>query len=394
MKKYLNLFVFVLLAILVVIFTNGFLNTYFQQDEWNGFGVIITLVHKPIWAWFNLATSLHFFPLNSLTWLMMYRVFEYNAQYYILTAILIHIIASFLVFVLAKKLSASTFVGILTAVLFATNSRARTAFLHLGVFSNTVPFFIFVILFFIYLFNIAKKTIYGFKEAIVLLLLFFSAVFFREEGVILIPLLPAFLYIYNKAALNRKNIKFFVVFYGFSAAFFVYRIFLQFITPHADQISGKSFFLTYLYNALTFPFKLIVQNIADGYYDVMLFVIKHYSILYPFEIPFQVVTTILFDLAILLLFIIITFLFFIVTKGIKDKSFWKHIQFFLFFILINAGMLATIGRRMERIEERYLYLSGFAVLFLLSLIAYKIYNTNTGNKLLNLSKKIIVTGII
>ncbi len=391
MKKYLNLFVFAFLAILIVIFTNGFLNTYFQQDEWNGFGVIITLANKPIWAWFNLATSLHFFPLNSLTWLMMYRVFEYNAVYYILTAIIIHIIASFLVFILAKKLSSSMFVGVLTAVLFATNSRARTAFLHLGVFSNTVPFFIFVILFFIYLLNIAKKSVYGIKEAVILLLLFFSAVFFREEGVILIPLLPAFLYVYNKVALNKKNIKFFLVFYGFSTAFFIYRIYLQFITPHADQISGKSFFLTYLYNALTFPFKLIVQNIVDGYYDVMLFVIKHYNVIYPFEIPFQVVTTVLFDLAILLLFIIIAFLFIIFTKGIKDKVFWKHIQFFLFFILINAGMLATIGRRMERIEERYLYLSGFAVLFIFSLIAYKIYTTKTGNKLYNLGKKLFVS---
>ncbi len=393
-KKYKNLLFFIFLLVICIFYQWGFWNTYFAQDEWNGFGVAIFHAHQPLWQWFNMSTSLHFFPFNILSWLGMYKAFGYQVEYYVLVAILLQTIASYLVFVLTSKLSKSNLVAVLTALLFLTNSRSRTAFLHLGVYLNTIPFFIFIILFFIYLAKIIKKPQLGLKDAVVLLKLFFCSAFFREEGVILIPLLPVFLFIYNKKAFAKENIKFFVVFYTFAISFLIYRVFLQLANPGADSISSRTFFQTYLYNVTTFPYKLFVQNIIDGYYTVQLFVINSVSFLYPTKLPFEAVNTALLDFVFLIIFNIFAVAFFIITRNVKDKLFWKNIIFCCILVVFNAGILAAIGRSMVRIEERYLYFSGFAVLFIVSLLLVHIYNNKSRNYFLSLAKKAGVLVII
>lgn len=392
MKK--NIFIFLVLLALVIFFEWGFWNTYFVQDEWNGFGVVVAMSQKPISSWFNLSTSLHFFPLNIFSWFMMYRAFQYNAQYYALMAIFLQSVASFLVYILTKKLSKNSMVGILTAVLFLTNSRARTAFIHLGVFLNTIPFFIFVISFFFYLTHIVDRVYYGIKDAAILLALFLLAVLYREEGIILIPLLPIYLYIYNKRSLNKKNLKFFITFYGGTVAFFIYRIILQLTTTNADSISSQGYLNTVLYNGLTFPWKLIVQNILDGYYFVQLFLLEHPRYIYPVALPPEIINSLFLDLALFILFVSFVFIFFIINRNNKDRIFWKNTLFSLFFILFSSIALASIGRIMFRVEERYLYLSGFAVLFILASTFAYLFNIKSKSTFLNLGAKALVIALV
>lgn len=357
-----NISVFLGLFGVSVFYYWGLWKTYFVQDEWNGFGVVINMAHQPFSSWFNISTSLHFFPLNIFSWLSMYRIFGYNSFYYGWASLLLHVVAAFLVYVLARKLSKSTWIGLLTSLLFLTNSKARAAVTYLGVFLNTLPFFIFVILFFIYLATLIKKTKYGFKEAFVLFFLFLCAVLFREEAVILMLLMPIFLLIYRRQALSVKNLRFFITFYVASVCFLVYRIAIQLTGKNADSISNESFFKTYIYNAATFPYKLLVQNILDGYFQVQLFLINH-----P-KIPLSL------DAALFLLFVFIGGIILFVLVKSKNMTFRRNVYFSLVLILLNGLILATIGRTMIRVEERYLYLSGFAVAFLLSLIVSRIFS--------------------
>lgn len=386
--------ILILFLVICVVYEWGFWNTYFAQDEWNGFGVVLFHAHQPILEWFNISTSLHFFPFNILAWLGMFRLFQYNAEYYAVLAILLQAIAAYVAYRLAFLLSKSFPVAFLTGVLFLTNARSRTAFLHLGVFLNTLPFFIFSILFFLYLSKIARKSVFRVRDAFVLLALFLTAVFFREEAVILIPLLSVFLFIYNKKSISRANIKFFTVFYFFTFCFLVYRVGLQVLNPGADSISSRSFFQTYLYNLSTFPYKLIVQNIIDGYYVVQLFVINTVSRIYPAALPFESINTALLDFSFLVVFNIFAVLFFLITKNNKDKLFWKNVLFCGILVVFNAGVLAAIGRPMVRIEERYLYFSGFAVLFIFSLLIVYLYKLKTKIFILDLVLKMSVLAII
>src|SRR5579862_3992486 len=121
MKK--NSVVFFCLAILIFIYTQGLFNTYFQQDEWNGFGLVISLSHMSWWSWFGIIGYYHVIPLSQYFWYILYKLFGFQAVYFAMTAYLLHVISSFLVYRLTKKLSNSEWVGIISAVLFATNAR-------------------------------------------------------------------------------------------------------------------------------------------------------------------------------------------------------------------------------------------------------------------------------
>ena len=116
--------IFVLLFSLIFWFTGGVLQTFFQQDEWNGFGLVIQLAHGPIASWFNLLGPSHFIPLSQFFWFVLYRLFGFEAQYYALVALVLHAVASLLVYILAGKLTKNLWIGALTAVLFATNAHS------------------------------------------------------------------------------------------------------------------------------------------------------------------------------------------------------------------------------------------------------------------------------
>lgn len=392
MKK--NLLIFLLLFGVAYFLTNGFLNTFFQQDEWNGFGLVTYLSHQPIWAWFNMLTGQHLVPFTSSSWLVFYRVFGFEAWYYALTSLLLHTFAAFLVYYFVKSLSKDTVVSLLTALLFITNSRASLAFIHLAVFSNTIPCLILIILFFLYLGKIIQKKIYGKKDAGILAALFLSAVFFREDTFILIPLLPIYIFIYNRKALVKQNLPFFSIFYAFAVTFFIFRFVMQLINPIALNVSSKSYLTTYLYNAITFPVKLVVQNLLEGYYTILMFIYQHSQLLYPVQFSAEVINTIYLDLVFLAIFNVIVIFSFIVFRGIKDKSVWKNIYFFIAWILIDALLLASVGRRMNLIEGRYLYLSSVAVLFILSVILVKVYRSNSLYFILGIFKKLFVVIVI
>ncbi|MCL5434770.1 MAG: hypothetical protein M1405_00035 [Patescibacteria group bacterium] len=392
MKK--NLLIFLLLFGVAYFFTNGFLNTFFQQDEWNGFGLVTYLSHQPIWAWFNMLTGQHLVPFTSSSWLVFYRIFGFEAGYYALTSLLLHTFAAFLVYYFIKSLSKDTVVSLLTALLFITNSRASLAFIHLAVFSNTIPCLILIILFFLYLGKIIQKKIYGKKDAGILAALFLTAVFFREDAFILIPLLPIYIFIYNRKALVKQNLPFFSIFYAFAVTFFIFRFVMQLVNPIALNVSNKSYLTTYLYNAITFPVKLVIQNLFEGYYTIQMFIYQHSQLLYPVQLSAEVINTIYLDLVFLAIFNVVAVVSFIVFRGIKDKSVWKNIYFFIAWILIDALLLASVGRRMNLIEGRYLYLSSVAVLFILSVILVKVYRSGSPHLILGVFKKMLVIIVI
>lgn len=389
-----NLLIFISLFVIIFIFTNGFLNTFFQQDEWNGFGLIISLSHQPIWAWFNMLTSQHLIPLTALSWLLLYKIFGFQAQYYVLIALILHTFAAFLVYQLTKNLSKNNMVGLLAALFFITNARASTAFIHLAVFLNTISCLILILLFFLYLEKIIKKKIYEKKDAFILLTIFISAVLFREDALVLIPLLLVYVFIYDKKALIRKNISFFVIFYFVTFAFFIFRFTMQILNPIALDVSNKAYLNTYLYNAVTFPVKLVVQNLIDGYYVLLMFIYEHHQFLYPIEITPDIINWVLLDFMFLIVFMIIIVIGYIFTRKINELSFWKNIYFFVFWILIDAALLASIGRRMNIIEERYLYISSVGVFFIFSLFLVEIYKSKSSMPTIDIVKKIGVLVVI
>lgn len=384
-----KLFIFILLFGVIFFFTNGFLNTFFQQDEWNGFGLVIHLAHQSPLSWFGMLTSQHFIPFTGLFWLFLYRIFGFQPQFFALTSLLLHSIASYLVFELASRLSKNKWIGILTAILFATNVCASQAFMHLGVFANTIPCLILMLLFLLYLSSITAKKVFEKKDLIVLLSLFLSAVFFREDALILIPLFIAFNLIYNKKSFNRKNIVFFIIFFSVVLIFFLFRVSMQLLDPTGIQVSRKIFLLTYFYNLSTLPFKFVVENLFTGYPFLFQFTGRIIGVMYDISISPDVILSVVMDYMVLIIFSLLSIFFYFLTRGIKQKTFWNSFYFSLVIILSHALILSTVGRRIWIVESRYLYFSSIGVYFIFSFLLFTILKRNYGFRLANFMKVII-----
>lgn len=357
-----------ILFITAYLFTNGLTQTFFQQDEWNGFGYVIFLRQSPWWAWFNLLGPSHFIPLSQFYWFVMYRLFGYEAQYYALNALTLHAIASFLVFMLAKKISQNAWIGALTAFLFVTNSRSAQAFTHLAVFPATITSFIVIMSFFLYLTGLKNKVILEKKDLGFLLGIFFVSVFLREDGLILPVLLPVYFWLFSPKVFQRKNLWFFAVFYAVIAAFFGFRVYIQTHAVQAIAVTGSSFKKIYLYNAISLPFKLIVQNIFEGinlfnaFWENKRLAYTEYH----HQITVGLMYTVVYDFVILGVFNGLAAFFLFVSRKISNRHFWRSVLFCIAWILVAAFLLAAVGRPHNVVESRYLYLSSFAVLFIVS----------------------------
>jgi hypothetical protein len=260
MKKY--ALYFILFFVVILLFTHGLFGNFFQQDEWGAFGDIIYSYNQPWWIFF-ISKGVHFTPLGLFFWLILYKAFALNAQYYILIELLMHSFASLLVFIFITKISKSDKVGLLTALLFATNGRAYEAFMHLAIFSTTISSFIFIILFFIYLLRIKKKY-FTVNNLLILFGLFLCSVFFREDGFIIVPLFVVYLFAFDKEKLNRKNIKSFIYLILGLMIIFIIRVVSQAFNINRIPMESSFDFSSVVYNLLTLPMKLVVQNLISS----------------------------------------------------------------------------------------------------------------------------------
>lgn len=390
-KKYLS--VVLLLIVVILLFTRGLLETFFQQDEWNGFGYVIQLSHSSPWAWFNILGTSHFIPLSQFFWYILYKLFGFKAYWYSVTAIGLHALSSILVFVLAKRLTQNNWTSLLTSVLFATNFRSAQAFTHLAIFPATLTCYLIIILFLLYLTKLKGKY-FSIKNTIILLLLFLMSVILREDGLILPVLLPVYLLFYNRAVIHKRNAGAFILFYSVIFIFVIFRVVIQLVSPQAIAISGAGAFEIFIYNAISLPFKLLVQNLFEGIelYNVFFQNKQHIYTASHTYINFSVMYTVFYDFITLIVFNLLIAIFYISTRKIKDVNFWKTIWFCLAWIIIASGLLAVVGRPLNIVESRYLYLTSFPVLLMFSLTVVHLWNKDYKTALLSKGMRLVIVG--
>lgn len=383
-----NFFIFLFLLIIVLLFIHGYQYSYFQQDEWGGFGTIISISGQPFFSWITAMVGVHFVPLANLIWLIIYLLYGFNVLPYIIVGTVLHVVASFLVYSLTTRLSKSKSIGILTALLFATNGRAVQAFTHLSIFPSTLTSFICIITFFL-LIAYKKNNKFSFKEEIILLLIFLFSVMFREDGLIIIPLFPAYLYFFKRKSLSKENVKFFLFFYSFTFSYFLFRFFLQLKDQSIVSVGSTGYVHALIYNTLTLPGKLFIQNIIDLEFFYML-VWNNKYFWYHVDFPQTVMDTLGVDFIILVLLLFFGVIASFLSRLFSFKQFKKQIGFAFFWIIVSALLLSTVGRQLNQVEPRYLYLSSFMALFIVSLTLSTVWRSNRFSYLI----KPIIVGIV
>ncbi|HEX8965869.1 MAG TPA: hypothetical protein VF820_05555 [Patescibacteria group bacterium] len=355
-----NIFIFLIIFISLSVFDRNFWNTFFQQDEWNGFGTVIALSHGSSIGWFGVLGSYHFVPFSQLLYFGLYKLFEYQAQYFAITSLILHAFATLLVYTLYVKLTKKKFLSVILSLFFAFNVNTSQAYLHLAIFPATVTCFIATMIFFVYLEKISSSPRFTIKNVFILLALFFLSVGLREDGLLIILLFPLWSVLFAKKFLKKENRLSLGLFGGIIAAFFLFRFALQIFTPHVISLTKDSYWVTFLINLVWFAPKIFAQTFIDGN-SLLMFVWNFAQKFVGFQIDLNTALKILLPSAFIVIDVLLAGIL-IAGYRLSKKTERKLIIFGVGWAVAYSILLSAIGRQMDILESRYLYFPSFGVL--------------------------------
>lgn len=382
--------VFPIFFIIIFITTWGLTGGYFEQDEWLGIANVMKEYNSPWWSIF-IPAQMHFSPVGVFIWSSLYKTFQLHAQYYFIAELAVHASAATLAMMLAKRLTLNNPIAIITGLLFLLNGRAHQAFTHLAIFHTTTLTMLLILLFFVFLSSIKAKII-SIKKILILFLIFLTAVFTREEGLIIAPLFVVFLLCFGRNKINKKNIIPFSIFTIGVMLFISFRFFAQTLytnpIPVEYQVTGRGA----EYNMATIPVKFVAQNLIYSERIAQIFVVKTHSA-YPSVDSFFTSQAPMMDAAYFYIFGILALIGGIWVWYVKPKGIGKVFVFFSSWIIVNAVMLSFVGRHISVVEPRYLYFSSFPVLCLVSIFIYTLFISASRFLVINIFAKVSAVAI-
>lgn len=381
------LITFAIFFIIILVSTWGLLSGFFEQDEWKGIADVMYSYNRPLWEIF-IPAQIHFSPLGVFLWSTLYKVFKFHSEFYFLFGLVIHASTSALIFIFTQRITKNKYISLIASILFLLNGRSYQAFTHLALVHSTTSTMFLIMLFTTYLSGI-KENILSYRNSLLLLLIFFAAVFIREEGFIIVPIFISYLICFNKQKINKKNIKYFIIL----SLGFLFIIFLRYFAqslytepiPVQYQISGNGV----EYNLLTIPIKLVVQNIVNSI-TIAVITFENTKNIYPnltsyFSSQAPIMDAAYFYISSIFAGIVGFWLWFF-----KPKRIGIFISFFAIWIGANAFMLSFVGRELYILEPRYLYYSSFPVFCFLAIFLQTIFTNVNKYLFVNYFLKIIV----
>lgn len=256
MKKILWVLLFA--AITIVAFWD-FLGMYFQQDEWHSFGFIlsegiryITLDHSPLTLLFNdrVGARAIMYALFSLVGLA--------SVWYALLALALHGLNTFLVGMIAHKVTKKKTVAWLASLLFLTNSVSHQSFSWFGTFAGSATSVLFVLLsvyaYTRFLGNDDHRAKYW------SLLFLWISFLFKETGLFLFLLYPLW-HLLSKNRRIRMTIEEHISFIVYGTIMVFVRL-QELLAPVGEAnvlITARSGFSGLLQNALVYPISAVSQ---------------------------------------------------------------------------------------------------------------------------------------
>ena len=356
---------FLFLAILVVWLYFPIFNNFFQQDEWAGFANYYLVGGKQYIINSLVPDPGHYVPLFKILFATLFKLFGFDYWKWSAVSILWHIINSFLVYLLAKKLFKKSWQAIFCGILFAVFAAGQQATSWVVADSATHVATFFVLLSLVYFFEgkILKSIIMIvvsllFKEISIGMFAFFLIVLAYQNYI-------------DKKKIFDKRILYFVAI-GVLYIIFRYLTFLGiFSNVSAPIITESQGFREILTNMATFPVKTISQTIIPQY--ALLEISKYIAEKLPDGIAGLPATT-FFDnfylryvLGVLVtgIFAIVLLVLTLATKFKKNK--YTAIAFFsLSFVVINSAIYALSPGRssfIPIIDSRNLYLPSVGIVF-------------------------------
>lgn len=346
-----------------LIFCILLLSQYFQQDEWNSFGLIqaygirYLTFDRPFWQLFfvdRVAARLIMF--------LFFKIFEGSSLPFAFLAIFTHTINTILVGFLGFKLTKNKIISSLSSVFFFTSSIGNQAYSWFGTLagSSTHVTFILISLILYFIFLEKRKLIY-FLLTIVSI---WASFLFKEGGFFIFVLYPLIWILYSR----QRDIKRFII---ENLPLFVYGLFMTIIltssilslpSDRANYItSNSSGALRLLKNMIFYPFEGVGQAFLPSQPVFSLAQLTTKAIFPSFkpqtwEFDLFYTTTMTEGISIILSVFFILLSFFVFKRYLSKNIYLKLFFIFSFLLLFLSFLPYIVLDKFDAyLDSRYYY---------------------------------------
>lgn len=367
------------LSIIIVALYLPLTNTFYQQDEWYGYGTYLTNGSEMIFSSSTyLSKDLASVFLNTkgainiilgegriftrLLQYMFYKNFPLDIYNIALLSITLHIVNTIMVFFLAKRTFKNVLVSFLGSLFFAVNSVSHSAITWSAASVNSLPstsFILASIIFFLYYidYNKNKWLVYCFFSI-------YLSLFFRETGIFLFLLFPFIALLYKKYTISGFISKYWYFFLtiGIIVIFRVYEFkstshqVALFLTGSSKYFIDSIIVRSVLYPLTSFSLSIIPPNVFLNFSRYIT------NVYYPFISESQfilVAQTVVLDFLSVLLLMVISVVLYTLYKNSEIKI-RKQMIFWLVFLLASFIPYVIISKSYSYLESRYYYVGSIA----------------------------------
>lgn len=334
-KNLFNNIFFLYFTIFIVTFYTYFqiFQTFFQQDEWYGFGQAIYAKYAGIGHLLGILGSYHLTPLANILFAQTYFMFGINPIGYAWISLGLHILTCFSIFFFSMQVFKNKHTSFLAAMLFAVSNTSQQAVTYFATSLSTIPATLFGIssCYLLLLSEKAKKH-ERFFFLFSLLLLVIGLGF--KEDIVGLFLLYAILFIFIKN--KRKLIGVILVGFLYTAI----RILLQIFSGQTQSIviTKTNYLQNIFYHAIDFYPKAFSQTVftqvgllhISKWFTNTIFLAFHLQ--GNPEATAEIFTSPLFAYIIFFIFVICLILFFL-KKGMRKEK--KTVFMLIVFIFVS-----------------------------------------------------------
>lgn len=353
------------LAVVVFVIYWPITKTFYQQDEWLGYGIYLAKGWNSVFI-----NTKDFFSLilgegrilYSLLLYIFYKFAPLNVLPIVVFALTVHTLNSLVVFSLAKRVVKNTIFAFLGSIFFLVNSVSQSAITWPAASLNTLPstglILLSVFLYFKYL-DTSKK-----KWAILSFTGIYLSLFFKESGIFLFVLLPFISLLYKKDSISKFLRRYW---YFFLTAIFIvfYRIYSYkqatnqvalFLTGSTKYFLDSIIVRSILYPLTSFSLSLIPPEPSLNFARYIT------NVYYPFFPPEQfilIAQTVVLDLVAVVISLVIGVFLLILLKSENEKTF-REIKFWIAFLVLSFLPYIIISKSYSYLESRYYYVASAA----------------------------------
>jgi len=375
-----NLVVLIIISLVIFIFFGKLTETFYQQDEWYVLGLVFAKV--PLTTLSGVSSPLDFLLFKGrLLASFIFYLFAYyfplqNVQLAIF-AIVLHIIATFLVFILIRKFVRSFLFSLLGALFFAVNAVSHGAVTWSAIAISAVGSTVFVLIGLLFFFKYLAD--YKVKWLIFCGLMIYLSLWFKETGLYMFMFLPLSALLLKRYSVISffKTYWFFCLPFLFITTFRVAELYLRHSTSNL-YITGlnDNFFSTIIMRSVLYPLTSFSLIYIPGD-QFLLFARAVLRQIYPFFASASnnilIAQSVILDLlSVILTFIILIFIYLLWQKDRLENK--RFVIFWIVFSFMSFLPYVLLSKDFSYLESRYYYLSVVGGAVLLSWVLKRLWD--------------------